>query len=73
MTKITFTTVKATKALAKELHFLDPPIEIGSWEVKVDFDTGTEYYGPYATKKEADAARIDMKKGKWDKVLKELG
>ena len=73
MSKIAFTTVRATKSLAKELHFLDPPIEVGSWEVKVDFDTGTEYYGPYATKKEADAARISMKKGKWDKVLKELG
>lgn len=73
MSKITFTTVRATKSLAKELHFLDPPIEVGSWEVKVDFDTGTEYYGPYATKKEADAARISMKKGKWDKVLRELG
>lgn len=73
MSKITFTTMKATKALAKELDFLDPPIEVGSWEVKVDFETGSEYYGPYATKKEADAARVSMKKGKWDKVLKELG
>ena len=73
MSKPKYTTVKATKSLAKELHFLDPPIEVGSWEVKVDFETGTEYYGPYRTKKEADAARIGMKKGNWDKVLKELG
>ena len=73
MSKITFTTVKATKALAEELDFLDPPIEVGAWEVKVDFETGTEYYGPYRTKKDADAARIDMKKGNWDKALKELG
>ena len=28
MSKITFTTVRATKSLAKELHFLDPPIEV---------------------------------------------
>ena len=59
-------TVKVTKALAKEYHFLDPEMEVGKWEVKVTFKDGSvEYYGPYNTKKEAEEARRGMKKSKW--------
>ena len=71
---VEFDVVKTTPELKRQLQaFPDTyhDVEVGKWEVKVvitDHDHSdevtTEYVGPYRTKKEAQEAKVGLKRGK---------